>query len=154
MSTVEISALERFILWSFRIGLAPSDPALTHRLLHRAFHSVRIGAALPHFIRITTHVSRMWHTMQRAPDIHCTCCNVIGHDEWRLLQMLAALQARDVSQAMRHLDVVLPAGGSRRVLPAAMHVAASLSSAGWVLHPINLQIANQPLPSPAALSLH
>lgn len=154
MSTTEISALERFVLWSFRIGFAPADPEMTYRILHRAFHSVRIGAALPHFLRITTRVSRVWHSMQRVPDIHCTCCNVIGQDEWRLLQTLAALQVREIGVATRLLDDLLPAGGSRRVLPDALHVAASLSEAGWILRSMERKAANTPVLATADITLH
>lgn len=145
MGLVDISALERFVLWSLRIGLTPADPSMTYRLLHRAFHSLRVGDALPYFLRFTTHVTRMWHSVQHVPDIHCTCCSNIGDDEWRLLQTIAALQMRDVGLAMRHLDALLPAGGSRGALPAAMHVAAILSDAGWVLESTARQAANAPV---------
>jgi hypothetical protein len=154
MSTVEISALERFVLWSFRIGLAPADPSMTYRILHRAFHSLRVGEALPHFLRLTTHMSRMWHDMQHVPDVHCTCCCNIGRDEWRLLQTLAALQMRDIGLAMRHLDALLPAGGSRRALPAAMHVAASLNTAGWVLRSMEQPAANASVLAPSNITRH
>lgn len=154
MSTVEISALERFVLWSFRIGLAPAEPAMTYRILHQAFHSVRIGAALPHFLRMTTQVSRAWHEMQRVADIHCTCCDVIGRDEWRLLQTLAALQVRDIGLATRHLDDLLPAGSSRRVLPAAQQFAASLSSAGWLLQLMERNAASASVPAPSNITWH
>lgn len=133
------------MLWSLRVALTPAtNSATAHNILDRAFHSVRITEAMPSFLRLTADVSTLWHEMQRIPDVHCTCCSVVGHDEWLLLQMLAALQLRDIDLAMKHVNAILPLGGARLVLPPAMHVAATLGKAGWVLRSMQSEAANAP----------
>lgn len=145
LAITDLSSPEQFILWSLRVALTPATTSATaYDLLDEAFRSVRITEAMPSFLRLTADVNALWHEMQRVPDVHCTCCSIVGHDEWLLLQMLAALQLRDVDLAMKHVNAVLPLGGARLVLPAAMHVAAALGKAGWVLRSMQSDAANAP----------
>jgi hypothetical protein len=140
-----LSTAERFVLWSLRLALSPQTSSDTTReVLSRGFRASCVSEALPHFLDMTDTLNVAWYQMQRVPDIHCTCCPCIGGDEWCVIQAIAALQFRDVTHAMKQLQNVLPLTAIRRLLPRAMHVAATLGSVGWTLRCVGFEAANAP----------
>jgi hypothetical protein len=138
-----LSAAERFIIWSLRLGLSPQIASATARdALISGFRAARVSEALPYFNEITRSIATIWHQAQHVPEIHCSCCPCIGNEEWRLMQAIAALQYRDVPLAISYLTDILPPAGIRIVLHRAMHVAAILLSAGWTLRCVRLDAVN------------
>ncbi|HMN45260.1 MAG TPA: hypothetical protein PKE27_11825 [Povalibacter sp.] len=153
-----LSSAERFVIWGLRLGLSPQISGDTAReALITGFRAARVSAALPYFNEVTDALATIWHQLHYVPEIHCTCCSCIGHEEWLLMQAIAALQYRDVSLAVRYLSAMLPEAGVRIVLHRAMHVAAILSSAGWTLRCVRLDAVNASsfaMPGDGASLLH
>lgn len=139
----DLSSPEKFVVWSLRIALLPAiDSGTARRTLERAFSTVKLPEALPPLLEVATTVNAVWHELQRVPDIHCACSIDISHDEWLLLQTLAALQIDRAELALHLAGRILPLGGARLILGPAKQVAAVLSRAGWTLRCVRRDAAN------------
>lgn len=137
MDTLKVdscSFAEQFMLWAIRVSLsAGTTTAQANKTLTEAFRLLRVPGALHPFLDFVGVAAAAWHNAQYMPDVRCTCCSTIGEDEWRLLQILAALQRRDLNLAACWLRDVLPPAGTRILITSGLQVANSLLQRGCML---------------------
>lgn len=137
MDTLKVdffSFAEQFMLWAIRISLsAGTTTTQANKTLTEAFRLLRIPSALHPFLDFVGVAAVAWHNAQYTPDVRCTCCSTVGEDEWRLLQVLAALQRRDLNLAACWLRNVLPPAGTRILITSGLQVANSLQQRGCML---------------------
>lgn len=137
MDTLKVDSFsfaEQFMLWAIRVSLSASTTTTeANKTLTEAFRLLRVPGALHPFLDFVGVAAVAWHNAQYTPDVRCTCCTTVGEDEWRLLQILAALQRRDLNLAACWLRNVLPPAGTRILITSGLQVANSLQQRGCML---------------------
>jgi hypothetical protein len=135
---------EMFLVWAIRIGCAQNvEHEVADDALEQAFHLAKVGHALRPFRPFAETVVNAWRAAGRAPHIHCICSTVIGEDEWRLVQLIAALQDRDLIRASGCVSDVLPRASVRLLIDRALRVAAEFGNSGWHFVPRSAALARR-----------
>lgn len=146
-SPPEFSSLafrEMFLVWAIRIGCSQNvEHAVADDALDQAFHLAKVGDALRAFRPFAETVVNAWRAAGRAPDIHCICSTALGEDEWRLVQLIAALQDRDLVRASGCVSDVVPRASVRILIDRALHVAALFGVSGWHFVPRSAALASR-----------
>ena len=118
-SVLELSALERTLLWSIRTWAAYHDaPQAIWRTLERAFTEEGIHPALEPFGQL---MCALFDGLKRSPDIRCVRCLRMGKDENALLATFAAA-LEEPRHAIEHRLSAL-------MLPTAACTGASAAAA-------------------------
>lgn len=132
---------ERFLIWAIRISFS-SDVSNddTHSALKHAFRLSHIPFALPCFNQYTHVIASTLLEHHQTIDLNPPACPGVGRDEWHLMQVIAALQARDRLLAHDYLVPLVPTTAIRTVCNSGHHLAQILSRMNFVLRRTGLPI--------------
>ena len=139
-----LQTAELFLLSAIRLWCGSENTPCRRVLVRGGFHAVNLGCA-----EYRTFDELMRAVTAAAPfSAAISCCAPLMHDEAWLLESLALLQHRRISEATELLSALLPAAAVRAAAEALDGIAAALARVG-----LHLRIRSATLPHIRAASL-